>query len=143
MNINGQNKRDWLTMNIQLINCFMLLYNLTKLSIAKSVFYSGNIWYAMAIFKTIDMFFSEIYLAFSLVDKQYLEPNNIIQNITIFLITLGAADFLEFLGAFFIVTLISMNFRLYVVPTFKTVLEHSVEYIEKVKKFLKHKKRKQ
>jgi hypothetical protein len=47
----------------------MLLYNLTKLSIAKSVFYSGNIWYAMAIFKTIDMFFSEIYLALSLVDK--------------------------------------------------------------------------
>ena len=105
----------------------MLLYNLTKLSIAKSVFYSGNIWYAMAMFKTIDMFFSEIYLAFSLVDKQYLEPNNIIQNITIFLITLGAVDFLEFLGAFFIVTLISMNFRLYLVPAFKTVLESSFE----------------
>ena len=69
MNINAQNKRDWHQFNIYLVNCVIIIYNLTKLCMAKTAFYATNIWYLVAIFKTIDMFFSEIYLAFSVPDK--------------------------------------------------------------------------
>ena len=69
MNIDNKRYRNWLTSNIFLINGVIIIFNLTKLCIAKTLFYSTNLWYIAALFKTVDMFFSEIYLAMSLVDK--------------------------------------------------------------------------
>ena len=68
-------------------------------------------------------------------------PGEIVSNVTILIITLGAADFLEFLGAFFIVTIVSMCFRLYVHSLWVYIQETSEELSEKLTKYW-HKRKK-
>jgi hypothetical protein len=43
---------------------------------------------------------------------------------------LGAADFLEFLGAFLILTIINMGIRIYILPVYKFCQEFLEEKIE-------------
>jgi len=53
-------------------------------------------------------------------------------SITFVLITLGAANFIEFLGAYYIIEVISMIFRLYIVPLWKyyqEILEKKAELL--------------
>ena len=69
MNIDNKRYRNWLTSNIFLINGVIVIFNLTKLCIAKTFFYSTNTLYMGILFTTVDTLFSDIYLAMSLVDK--------------------------------------------------------------------------
>ena len=69
MNIDNKRYRNWLTSNIFLINGVVIIFNLTKICIAKTLFYATNTLYMGILFTTVDTLFSDIYLAMSLVDK--------------------------------------------------------------------------
>ena len=55
------------------------------------------------------------------------------------LITLGSSDFVEFLGAFFITTILAMDFRLYVLPLWKYVQAFVEQKVKVIKKILHRK----
>jgi hypothetical protein len=52
---------------------------------------------------------------------------------------LGAITFVEFLGAFYIIELVSMAFRLYVMPFWKFTQEYLEEKIDHLLKLYKKK----
>ena len=106
-------------------------------------------WYCIVIIKLIDSVISEILLEYNIHDKvKYLNtiikqtvfcPSETLSTISFVLITLGAITFIEFLGAYYIIELVSMVFRLYVMPFWKFIQEYLEEKIKHLLKLYKKK----
>ena len=88
----------------------------------------------------LDALASEIYLEYSIENKFLQAPLEITSALTLVFITLGASDFVEFLGAFFIVEVLSMCFRMYVMPLWGVIQGYTEQKLKDINRYLKKKK---